>query len=84
MIILNNKSIHNKIGQWIVVFLMTIGGCEAAPPPPSITSSPGGAVRTTTVVAVVNRGRVRWRLAAYEPQSGAYAVVVESRDIQRQ
>ena len=50
MIILNNKSIHNKIGQWIVVFLMTIVGCEAAPPPPSITSSPGGAVRTTTVV----------------------------------
>lgn len=44
----------------------------------------GAVLRTTTVVAVVNRGRVRWRLAAYEPQSGAYAVVVESRDIQRQ
>jgi len=44
----------------------------------------GAVLRTTTVVAVVNRGRVRWRLAAYEPQSGAYAVVIEPRDIQRQ
>ncbi|MDP7397298.1 MAG: hypothetical protein QGF67_01395 [Lentisphaeria bacterium] len=44
----------------------------------------GAVLRTTNVVAVVNHGRVRWRLAAYEPRSGAYAVVVGSGDIQRQ